>query len=170
MLRLLVVDDDAAARELARLAADDHPSMELSGTASNGLEAISAAGDLKPDLILLDLEMPGSSGIDVLPRLLAVAPATTVVMFSSSDELETENAARDAGAAAYFVKGLDDVEKALDAAARLHAAKRSTGMWAWCGDGCERWYYSTHASPYCPVCGSLPTAFSVEQPSATTPY
>ena len=165
LLRLLVVDDDAAVRELARLAADDHPQLVLSGMAADGPEAVSAATDLNPDVILLDYQMPSATGIEILPHLLAAAPSATVVMFSASDEIQTENGALNAGAAAYFVKGLHDIESALDAAAAIHAGRHATGIWAWCGDACKRWYYSTEASSYCPVCASVPTAFSVDQPS-----
>ena len=120
-LRLLIVDDHELMREFIGAVASTDPIFEVCGTASDGRRAIELADELKPDVVILDSQMPGLNGLDALPELLQVAPEAHVVMFSGSEELEFEKAARDSGASDYFVKGVDDVEKVLDAAKRYAA-------------------------------------------------
>lgn len=117
-LRLLIVDDHELMREFIGAVASTDPVFEVCGTAGDGRQAIEMAEELKPDVVILDSQMPGLNGLDALPGLLKVAPDTRVVMFSGSEEPEFERAAREGGASDYFIKGVDDVEKVLDAARR----------------------------------------------------
>jgi len=70
-MRILIVDDEAPARARLRQMLGSQPDLEIAGEASTGVEAMELAGQIHPDLILLDIQMPGCSGIDVaacLPR------------------------------------------------------------------------------------------------------
>jgi DNA-binding LytR/AlgR family response regulator len=70
MIRCLIVDDEEIARQhLARLLAA-HPELETAGEASNGVEALQAIGDRKPDVVFLDIEMPGLTAFDLLAQLV----------------------------------------------------------------------------------------------------
>ena len=71
--RILVVDDHPLTREALSSLLKQH-GFEVVGEASDGLSAIAAAEELRPDIILLDLSMPGMDGLGALPRLRAAAP------------------------------------------------------------------------------------------------
>ena len=102
--RLLVVDDSDDIRLMLRLAVEERADVELVAEADNGEEAIALAGALRPDLLVLDVEMPVLDGISALPRLRQVAPDTRVVMLSALAEPVYEERARAAGAVAYVHK------------------------------------------------------------------
>jgi chemotaxis response regulator CheB len=83
LVRVVVVDDDDGIRQLLEVAMEFNPHYELVGTASNGQEAISVVEYSRPDLVLLDVMMPVMDGIDALPRIKMVSPATLVVFLSA---------------------------------------------------------------------------------------
>jgi len=118
MLRLMIVDDHELMREFIGAVASTDPDFEVCGVASSGREAIELAGELRPDVVILDSQMPGMNGIDALPELLAASPQTHVVMFSGSEEASFEREARASGAEEYFIKGVDEIDVILDAARR----------------------------------------------------
>ena len=102
MLRTLIVDDERLARnELRRLLAE-HDAIEVVGEAANADEAEEAIGDLKPDLMFLDVQMPGASGFDLLERLDAVP---FVVFATAYDEYALR--AFDVSALDYLVKPIE---------------------------------------------------------------
>lgn len=68
LTRILIVDDEAPARARLRQIVASQPGFEIAGEAATGVEAMKLVADLKPDLLLLDIQMPGCSGIDVRPR------------------------------------------------------------------------------------------------------
>lgn len=88
-VRVLVVDDGPDVRLLVRRVLTRRPGFEIVGEAGDGLEAIAAAADLQPDIVLLDLAMPRLGGEEALPRIRAVAPRSMVAVFSAqvSDEI-----------------------------------------------------------------------------------
>src|SRR5688572_33035240 len=101
--RVLIVDDHPLTREaLATLLAGS--GFEVVGQAADGEEAISLAGTLRPDLVLLDLSMPGLDGLGALPRLRGAAPDCEVVVLTASGTEENLLAAIRAGAAGYLLK------------------------------------------------------------------
>jgi two-component system nitrate/nitrite response regulator NarL len=101
--RILLVDDHPLTRDaLAALLAQQ--GFEVVGDASNGEEAIAAAERLQPDLILLDLTMPGMDGLTALPGIRAEAPNSEVVVLTASDAEENLLAAIRAGASGYLLK------------------------------------------------------------------
>jgi DNA-binding NarL/FixJ family response regulator len=101
--RILIVDDHPLTRDALRALLEQN-AFSVAGEAADGEEAIETAGALKPDLILLDLSMPGLDGLDALPRLREAAPqAEVVVLTASGTETNLLSAIR-AGAAGYLLK------------------------------------------------------------------
>lgn len=100
--RVLLVDDNAAVlqRAAAMLAAD----CAVVGTATDGASALEAVDRLGPDVIVLDISMPGLTGFDVAARLRASAHRPAVVFLTVHDEAEIASVARTVGALAYVVK------------------------------------------------------------------
>ena len=101
--RILVVDDHPLTRE-ALAALLRSRGFELVGLAADGEEAIAAAAATQPDLILLDLLMPGLDGLSALPRLREAAPGCEVVVLTASGTEENLLAAIRGGAAGYLLK------------------------------------------------------------------
>ena len=99
--RILLVDDHPLTRSALAGLLTQH-GFEVVGEASDGEEAVEAAGRLEPDLILLDLSMPGLDGLSALPRLRAAAPKCEVVVLTASEE-NLLGAIR-GGAAGYLLK------------------------------------------------------------------
>ena len=105
--RVLVVDDERAARAALCALLEGDDACEVVGEAADGREAIGLARRLAPDVVLLDLAMPGMGGLEALPRILAVAPSARVVVLTALDEPELAGAALRQGAAAYLTKAHD---------------------------------------------------------------
>ena len=103
-IRTVIADDHPAFRAGLRLmlaAADD---IDVVGEAEDGHEAVNRASDLQPDLILLDLSMPGVDGLTALPRLRDAAPSCEVVVLTASGTEENLLGAIRGGAAGYLLK------------------------------------------------------------------
>src|SRR4051794_11453435 len=86
MIRVLLADDHETVREGLRLLIDAQPDMQVTGEAADGAEALAKAAAIKPDAIVLDLTMPGTSGLTVAHRLKAVAPGTAIVALTRHDD------------------------------------------------------------------------------------
>ena len=128
-LRTLIVDDEPLARQrLARLLAA-LPAIELTGEAANGREAVERIRELKPDLVFLDIQMPGWDGFRVLEELEA---SPYIIFATAFDEYALR--AFDLAAVDYLLKPIDPkrlavaVEKALDVAARRHFAAKLSDL------------------------------------------
>ena len=101
--RILVVDDHPADARRAGVPAHQG-GFDVVGEAADGVEALELAAELQPDLVLLDLSMPGLDGLAALPRLRAAAPGCEVVVLTASGTEENLLAAIRAGAAGYLLK------------------------------------------------------------------
>jgi DNA-binding NarL/FixJ family response regulator len=101
--RILLVDDHPLTRSALAGLLVQH-GFDVAGEASDGEEAIECAGRLQPDLILLDLSMPGLDGLSALPRLREAAPHCEVVVLTASGTEENLLSAIRAGAAGYLLK------------------------------------------------------------------
>jgi DNA-binding NarL/FixJ family response regulator len=101
--RILLVDDHPLTRSALAGLLVQH-GFEVAGEASDGEEAIECAARLRPDLILLDLSMPGLDGLSALPRLREAAPECEVVVLTASGTEENLLSAIRAGAAGYLLK------------------------------------------------------------------
>ncbi|MBS0389169.1 MAG: response regulator, partial [Proteobacteria bacterium] len=81
--RVLIVDDEPPARERLRRLLDEHGGVEIAGEAGNGEQAVRLAGELKPDLVLLDVRMPGMNGLEEA-RHLALFESPPAVVFTTA--------------------------------------------------------------------------------------
>jgi two-component system response regulator NreC len=110
VIKVVLVDDHAVVRSGLRLLLDAHEEIEVVGEAGNAKDAIFRARALKPDVILLDVVMPGESGIEVLPALLKESPDTKVLVLSMQDDPSYVREAFAAGASGYVLKEAADEE------------------------------------------------------------
>lgn len=130
--RVLIVDDHAIVREGLRALLDHSDSLEIVGEAADGTEALDLAGRLRPDVVLMDLKMPGLPAADAIRAIRAQYPATQVLVLTSyAEDLQVEAVLR-AGALGYVLKNIvaADLVRAIATVARgeawLHAeAQRS---------------------------------------------
>lgn len=122
VVRLLVVDDEPSFRLLAKLVLEDRPEYEVVGEAGDGEEAIERAARLRPDVVLLDLNMPVMNGLKALPRLRAASPSSIVVVVSVARDQQELHQAKMAGAHGFIDKALpnDEFVRALDACLSSH--------------------------------------------------
>jgi two-component system, NarL family, response regulator LiaR len=120
MIRVLVVDDHKLVRQGLRFLLEQEDGIEVVGECADGESALAAVRGLRPDVVLLDLFMPGPNGISVLTEIKRDRPATEVLMLTSSTDDEHLLAAIRAGALAYLPKtaGVDQVVESVRAAAR----------------------------------------------------
>ena len=110
MIKVVLVDDHAVVRSGLRLLLEKEDDIEVVGEAGNAKDAIFRARALKPNVILLDVVMPGESGIDVLPKLLKESPETRVLVLSMQDDPSYVREAFAAGASGYVLKEAADEE------------------------------------------------------------
>ena len=108
MIRVLIVDDHAVVRSGLRLLLDAEPDIEAIGEAPNAERALYEAIELKPDVVLMDLQMPEKGGIEGMPALLQALPTTKVLVLSMQDEPRYVRAAFEAGASGYVLKEAAD--------------------------------------------------------------
>ena len=107
-VRVLLADDHAVLRAGLRLLLENQPGFEVVGEAASGLEVLTLAEQLHPDLILLDLSMPGLSGLDALPTLRRIAPTTRILILTMHDDAQYLRRALKEGAAGYILKKAAD--------------------------------------------------------------
>jgi two-component system NarL family response regulator len=100
----MLADDHALFREGLAGILSNQPDMEVVGEASDGLEAIVKATDLKPDLILMDIQMPGCDGLEATLRIKEARPETTIVVLTVQDDEEKLFEAIKNGAQGYLLK------------------------------------------------------------------
>jgi diguanylate cyclase (GGDEF)-like protein len=132
MLRLLICDDAPEARGSLRASLAGQPGIEVVAEAENGEEAIALAAAHRPDVVLMDVQMPVLDGIAATRQIRQLLPKARIVAYAGSDDADDVMAMMEAGADAYCVKGapLWELERALAGAAdplvRLaHAIARS---------------------------------------------
>jgi len=101
---VLVCDDSPLAREALRRAVATVPGVDRVTVAGSGEEALARFGAERPDLILLDVRMPGIGGVEAARRILTVSPQTAVVMMTMAEDVEGVARAVNAGARGYLVK------------------------------------------------------------------
>jgi two-component system response regulator NreC len=109
-VRVLIVDDHGIVRSGLRLLLDADPALEVVGEAGDGAEAVLQSRSLRPDIVLMDVVMPGESGIGVTRRLLDERPEAKVLVLSMQDDPRYVREAFDAGARGYVLKDAVDSE------------------------------------------------------------
>ena len=119
-LRVMIVDDHRVVREGLQLALEIEENIEVVGEAGEGREAVGKAQELKPDLILMDVMMPGMNGIDACQEIRELFPETRVVMLTASSDQESVTSSLVAGAQGYVLKAAsrDELLRALRAVGR----------------------------------------------------
>lgn len=121
--RIILVDDHEVVRLGLKSLLDRHPQFEVIGEASNAREAIEQVALLTPDVVVMDIRMPGSSGIEACEEIVRKYPDTKVIMLTSYAEDEMLFSAIRAGASGYILKQIssDDLVRALEAVGRGEA-------------------------------------------------
>ncbi len=122
-IRILLVDDHTIVRLGLKTLIGDQPNMEVVGEAGTAAEATRAAERLRPDVVLMDIRMPGEGGIEATRQITERFPQIKVVMLTSFADDELVVRAIRAGAAGYVLKQVDNAEllRAIEAAARGEA-------------------------------------------------
>jgi two-component system response regulator NreC len=110
LIRVLIVDDHAVVRTGLRLLLESEQDIEVVGEAGTARAAVFEARSSKPDVVLMDVVMPGGSGIDVTPQLLHEKPDAKVLVLSMQDDPSYVRQAFAAGAAGYVLKEAADAE------------------------------------------------------------
>jgi NarL family two-component system response regulator LiaR len=103
-IKILVADDHPLMRDALLMALEDDPALQVVGQAANGIEALKLAEKLNPDVILMDLLMPGMGGLDAIASLKQAYPNVKVLVVTSLEDEEKVLAAIQAGALGYFPK------------------------------------------------------------------
>lgn len=128
MIKVLVVDDHAIVRTGLCHFLKTMDGMEVVGEAGTGREAVEAAARLKPDVVLLDMDLPDIDGMEVTEQIAAAAPDTAVLILTMYESEDIARRALSAGALGYLIKGTDPAElpEAIRAAAagKIHVTPK----------------------------------------------
>jgi DNA-binding NarL/FixJ family response regulator len=119
-VRIVLVDDHPVVRRGLRALIDTLDGLEVVGEAADGEEAVREVQLLQPDVVLMDVRMPGLDGVEATRRVRTSCPGTAVLVLTMYDEDATVLAAMRAGASGYLLKGADQEE--IEAAVRAVAA------------------------------------------------
>ncbi len=145
-IRVLVCDDHAVVREGIRHVLAGEPGFEVVAEAANGEQALALAREHRPDVVVLDVTMPGESGLRVAPKLRAAVPAARVLIMSMHENAEYVREGVRAGASGYLLKD--------SAAAELRLAVRAVHAGGT--------YFSSHAA--LGLSGALPAPAAPPEP------
>lgn len=122
LVRVLVVDDFEDWRQMVCLLLENARDLVVDQLVSNGPEAVLRAHAMQPELIIMDISLPGLNGIDACRRIRQLCPRTRILILSVSSDLDVVRAAFDAGADGYVLK--TDAYLELQPGARIVAAGR----------------------------------------------
>lgn len=119
-IRVLIVDDHPMVAEGIQAILESYDDVQVVGTLSNGREAVDQAAGLRPDVILMDLNMPGLGGLSATEILLERAPDTRILILSMHDSPEYISTALSHGAMGYVLKDVptDEIRHAIDTVMR----------------------------------------------------
>lgn len=109
-IHVLIVDDHAPFRAGLRALLNSVPEMEVAGEAANGDDAIHEVAKLQPDVILMDIQMPGMNGIEATRAIYQSSPHIGVIVLTMFEDDDSVFAAMRAGARGYLLKGADQAE------------------------------------------------------------
>lgn len=105
-VRVLIVDDQLPFREASRMVVEMTDGFEVAGEAANGEEAVELAADLRPDLVLMDVQMPGIDGLDATRRIMSSDDPPHVLVMSTHESGSYEEPALAAGAIGFLPKSM----------------------------------------------------------------
>ena len=120
-VRVLIVDDQLPFREASRMVVEMTDGFEVTGEAENGEQAIALVEELKPDLVLMDVQMPGMDGVETTRRITSVPNPPVVVVMSTHESGDYVDVAIAAGAVGFVPKsqfGLDTLDEMWTLAGR----------------------------------------------------
>jgi len=119
LITILLVDDHEVVRQGVRAFLEAHPEFDVVGEANNGIEAVKMVEDFVPDVVLMDLIMPGMDGVEATRLIKNVSPRTQIVVLTSYHEDEHIFPALKAGAISYLLKDvkMDELVEAIKKAA-----------------------------------------------------
>ena len=121
-IRAMIVDDHALFRRGLEMVLEEEPDIELVGQASDGAEAVEKAAESLPDVVLMDIRMPRSSGIEACRAMKEEAPSAKIVILTISDEEEDLFEAIRAGASGYLLKDIP-LDEVADAVRAVHGGQ-----------------------------------------------
>lgn len=123
-IRVLLADDHEVVRVGVKVLLQQHPTLHVVAEAGTGEEAVKQAIDHRPDVVVMDIRMPGMSGIDACRQIVQQLPGTRVIMLTTYAEDEQLLAAIRAGAAGYVLKriGSDELVRTIERVARGESA------------------------------------------------
>jgi DNA-binding NarL/FixJ family response regulator len=116
-IRVLIVDDHPMVREIIAMACGERAALRVVGRAADGFEALERCAEVAPDVVVLDLGLPGISGFEVLVRLRELLPSTRVLIISGRDDQATVFKSVRLGAAGYLGKtnSMEEIAAAVEA-------------------------------------------------------
>jgi NarL family two-component system response regulator LiaR len=122
-VRVVIVDDHAVITDGLSNLLTLHPGIEVVGTANAGGSAVAVCGDLRPDVVLMDMSMPGMNGAEATQRILSEIPTARVIILTSFVDRRMVNDAMAAGASGYLLKSIGgtDLAQAIRSAAQGRA-------------------------------------------------
>ena len=121
-IRTMIVDDHALFRRGLEMVLDEEQDIELVGQASDGAEAVEKAAESLPDVVLMDIRMPRSSGIEACRAMKEAAPSAKIVILTISDEEEDLYEAIRAGASGYLLKDIP-LDEVADTVRAVHGGQ-----------------------------------------------
>lgn len=130
MLKILIADDSDVMRDRLRELISEVPGMEIVGEAANGTEALAASKRLEPDVVILDIRMPGGNGIDTLRAIKGRRPAPVVIMLTAFPYPQHRQRCLEAGAEHFFDKSTEFNRVAEALAALRRTVQRNRGTMA----------------------------------------
>ncbi|HEV3026582.1 MAG TPA: response regulator transcription factor, partial [Planctomycetota bacterium] len=119
-IRVLLVDDHPVVRDGLRMYLSKRPGIDVVGEGGDGLSAVELCRQLRPDVVLMDLAMPGMNGLEAISHIRMVSPATRVLILTMQEDREYLREARRHGASGYLVKDAGPAELAT-AIGAVHA-------------------------------------------------
>lgn len=122
-IRLLIADDQALVRGALGALLELEPDLTVVGMAPDGVEAVRLAGELRPDVCLMDIQMPGMDGVEATGRVRAASPTTRVLIVTTFARPGYLRAALDAGASGFIVKDTP-AEQLAEAVRRVRSGLR----------------------------------------------
>jgi DNA-binding NarL/FixJ family response regulator len=121
-IRTMIVDDHALFRRGLEMVLDEEPDIELVGQASDGTEAVEKAAESVPDVVLMDIRMPRSNGIEACRAMKEATPSAKIVILTISDEEEDLFEAIRAGASGYLLKDIP-LDEVADTVRAVHGGQ-----------------------------------------------